>query len=302
MATVTQVPAVERPVLKPTRSMTYPLRDPMGNTAKRRAKPGEPFDAEDLSRRLTAHLAEQKIKVERRREARASKVTESNGGYHHVPKVAASAFERTATPVGNTRQMHKLSQPILKAHLEHPREKHIPGHPSIKLKETQAMDQAMIERELLRNRNPFQWTHDMEEALEVDVGRDLYKPPQRTFNIPEFAHLRGTKVSNALRPLSMGDVFSDKEVPIAPRARQKSAFEASDRNDWAQRDEESEIGRQKREWAGAFLRKKDSIWILGSRKEKSNRQDKEAVAGTRDFGSPPVKKGRFLARFKRHPS
>ncbi|TVY49629.1 hypothetical protein LOCC1_G000348 [Lachnellula occidentalis] len=302
MATVTQVPVVERPVLIPTRSMTHPIHDPKGHTARRRAKAAEPFDAEDLSRRLTAHIDEQKIKAERRREARASKVAESNGGYHHVPKVAALAFERTTTPVGNTRQMHKLSQPLFKAHLEHSRQNNIPGHPSIKLKETQAMDQAMIERELLRNRNPFQWTHDMEESLEVDIGRDLYKPPQRTFNIPEFAHLRGSKVSNGARPFSMGDVFSDEEVAIAPRTKQKPAFDASDRNDWAQRDDECEVGRQKREWAGAFLRRKDSIWILGSRKEKSNRQDKEAVAGIGDFGSPPDKKGKFFARFKRHPS
>jgi len=38
------------------------------------------------------------------------------------------------------------------------------------------------------------------------------------------------------------------------------------------------------------LRKKDLIWILGSRKGKSNRQDKEAAAGIGEFGS----KGRFI--------
>jgi hypothetical protein len=284
--------------------MTHPLRDPKGNTARRMVKQGEPFDPEELNRRLTAHIAEQKIKAERRREARAAKAAaaQQNGVYHHVPKVAASAFERTATPVDTTRQIHKLSQPILKAHLELLHEDHVPGHPVSKLQETQAKDQDMIERELLRNRNQFQWTRDMEESVEIDVGRDLYKPPQRTFNIPEFAHLRGTKVPNAPRPLSTGNAFSDEEVHIAPRVNQKPAFDAMDRTDWAQRDDEGEIGRQKKEWASPFLRKKDSIWILGSRKEKINRQDKEIVAGIGDFGSPPDKKGRFLARFKRHPS
>jgi len=303
MTTVAEVPAAEKPVLKPARSMTHPLRDPKGNTARRRVKQGEPFDPEELSRRLTAHLAEQKIKAERRREARAARAAaaQQNGVYHHVPKVAALAFERTATPVDTTRQMHKLSQPVLKAQLELLHEDHVTGHPTTKLQETQAKDQAMIERELLRNRNQFQWTRDLEDAVEVDFGRDLYKPPQRTFNIPEFAHLRGTKASNAPRPLSTGDVFSDEEVQITPRAKQKPAFDAIDRTDWAQRDDEGEIGRQKKDWVSPFLRKKDSIWILG-RKEKSTRQDKEAVAGIGDFGSPPDKKGRFLARFKRHPS
>lgn len=280
--------------------MAYPLRDPKANTARRGPKTEEPFNAEDLSRRLTAHLVEQRIKAERRREVRASKVAESNGGYHHVPKVAALAFERTATPVGNTQQQRKPSLSVMKPHLEHSREKHISGNPSVKLKKTQAMDQAMIEKELIRNRNPFQWTHHMEEALEIDIARDLYKPPQRTFNPPEFAHLKATNVTNAPRSLSVGDVFSDERVSIAPRAKQKPVLDARDRNDWAQRDDEAEIGRQKREWAGAFLRKKDSIWILGSRKEKSNRQNKEAVADVGDFGSPLDMKGRFLARFKRN--
>jgi len=284
--------------------MTHPVRDPKGNTARRRVKQGEPFDPEELSRRLTAHLAEQKIKAERRREARAAKAAaaQQNGVYHHVPKVAAMAFERTTTP-DTMRQVHKLSQPVLRTHLELLHEETIPGHPSTKLQETQAKDQAMIERELVRNRNQFQWTHEMEEAVEVDMGRDLYKPPQRTFNVPEFAHLKGTKAPNAPRPLSTGDVFSDEEVHMAPKTKHKTIYDANDRNDWAQRDDEGENRRHRKEWASPFLRKKDSSWILGSRKEKSIRQNKdEAVAGISSFGLSPDKKGRFLARFKRHPS
>ncbi|TVY85244.1 hypothetical protein LSUE1_G000129 [Lachnellula suecica] len=299
MATVTALPAAERSVSKPARSMTYPLRDPKGNTARRRVKQGEPFDPEELSRRLTAHLAEQKIKAERRREARAAKAAaaQQNGVYHHVPKVAAMAFERTTTP-DTMRQVHKLAVPGLKTHLELLQEEEFSRHPASKLQETQAKDQAMIERELLRNRNQFQWTREMEEAVEVDIKRDLYKPPQRTF-IKEFEHLRGTKAANAPRPMSTGDVFSDEEVPISPKAKQKPVYDGNDRNDWAQRAD----GGESRKWASPFLRKKDSIWILG-RKEKSNRQDKDetVVTGIGNFGSPPNKKGRFLARFKRRPS
>lgn len=53
--------------------MTHPLRDLKGNGGKRKIKKGEPFDPEELSRRLTEHLVEQKLKAEKRREARALK-------------------------------------------------------------------------------------------------------------------------------------------------------------------------------------------------------------------------------------
>jgi len=53
--------------------MTHPLRDPKGNGGRRKVKKGEPFDPEELSRRLTEHLVEQKLKAEKRREARALK-------------------------------------------------------------------------------------------------------------------------------------------------------------------------------------------------------------------------------------
>lgn len=53
--------------------MTHPLRDPKVDGARRKVKKGEPFDPEELSRRLTEHLLEQKLKAEKRREARALK-------------------------------------------------------------------------------------------------------------------------------------------------------------------------------------------------------------------------------------
>src|SRR6266536_5759072 len=185
--------------------MTYPLRDRKGNGQKRKVKNGEPFDPEELTRRLTAHLIEQKTKQERRREARAAKAAaaaaQQDSVYHHVPKVAAAAFERTTTPDA-MRQVHKLAQPAIKAHLEQLTiDDPLPGVPVTSLKKTQAMDQAMIERDLLRNRNQFQWDQAMEEAAEADVYRDVNKPPQRTF-IDEFAHLRGGHVQKNTRPLS----------------------------------------------------------------------------------------------------
>lgn len=155
-------------------------------------KKGEPFDPEDLSRRLQAHLTEQKIKADKRRQARAAKLAAAEAAaaeshaqtvYHHVPMSAASAFERTTTPVDLSRKMPKLAQSVIKAHLGRVSvDENRPSQGLTLLQKTVALDQAIVDKQILRNRNQFQWTQEMEEANEADLERDLYKPPQRTFN------------------------------------------------------------------------------------------------------------------------
>lgn len=284
--------------------MTHPVHEAKGNPSKRRVKGGEPFDPEELTRRLTAHLVEQKAKSDRRRAERAAKeAAQHNEVYHHVPKVAAAAFQRTTTP-DVMRQIHQLSQPALKQHLEVLNPEDLSCEVT-NLQRTQALDQAVVERDRLRNRNQFQWDHSMEEAAEVDLDRDVFKAPTRTFS--EFAHLRSRHSGSIVpRPLSTGDVLSEEdEIPVPTRTKPKLAFDG--RNDWAQLDNEGERKRTMMERASPFLRKRDSIWILKSRKEKHGKHDKdEAVAGIEDFNSPPdsskSRKNSFLARFKRHPS
>jgi hypothetical protein len=305
--------------------MTHPLRDPKANGANRKVKQGEPFDPEDLSRRLQAHLVEQKLKAERRRDARATKsaaaaqenvdhhvpkvaAAAQENVYHHVPKVAAAAFERTTTPDA-MRQVHKLAQPAIKAHLELLTiDDAVPGQAVTSLKRTQAMDQAVVERDLLRTRNQFQWDHTMEEAAEVDVYRDVYKPPQRTF-INEFSHLRIRQEKKNPRPLSTGDILSEEdEAHATTKAKRKSkpsGYDMTERNNWAQRDEGAENKSSKKEKEALIVRKKPSSWILlGKRSPKLDKGD--AVAVIRNTGSPPdgnkSAKASFLARFKRHPS
>jgi len=300
MASVDVVPPKARSGTRPTRSMTHPLRDPKSNGTKR-VKNGEPFDPEELSRRLTVYLSEQKLKMERRR---AAKEAAANNVYHHVPKVAAAAFERTTTP-DVLRQVHKLSQPALKQHLE-VLSLDDPSLQTTSLQRTQALDQAVIERDMLRNRNQFQWNHDMEEAAEIDIERDVYKSPQRTFN-SEFA-ISKSRHEKGQRPLSTGDVFwEEDDPPVTGIAKPKPKPAFNGRNDWAQRDDRENDEKVGKERSSLFLRKKDSIWVLKSRREKNGKQDKdEAVAEIGDFGSPPdgskSRKSSFLARFKRHPS
>jgi hypothetical protein len=292
--------------------MTHPLRDPKKDARRQRVKQGEPFDPEELSRRLNAHLAEQKIKADRRREARAARaaLAQASVVYHHVPTVAAAAFERTTTP-DVRRQSHKQSSVGIKSHLEKlSLEDPHPEYPAMSLQKTQAIDQAILERQILLNRNQFQWSHELEEAAEADMEREIYKPPQRTFQ-SEFAHLTSGHKRSSSRPLSTGDLWEKVEAQSPPPPPAKSKPKpllpvAKDRPDWAERDDETETTKKiHHSRTSPFLRKMESTWMLGKR-EKVKQDRDEAVAGIGDHGSPPDGskgiRGSFLARFKRHPS
>lgn len=288
------------------RSMTHPLCDPRSNGGKRRVKKGEPFDPEELSKRLSAHLAEQKLKSEKRRAARLAKAIGDEQYGVFVPKVAAAAFHRTTTP-DVMRHIHRLSQPALKQQLER-LSVDDPTPQITSLQRTQAFDRAVIERDILRNRNQFQWNHDMEEAAEVDIERDVNRAPQRTFK-SEFAYLRSRHEKGTERPLSTGDIFSEEDEPpttTKTKLRSKAAFNG--RNDWAQREDGVDSGgKSVKDKSNSFLRKKDSIWMLKSRKEKRGKQeDNDTVEVFGDSRSPSdgskSARSSFLGRFKRHPS
>lgn len=345
---------------QPTRSMTHPLHDPAkASNAKRRVKNGEPFDPEELTRRLTAYVAEQKLQSQQRREARAAKERAAaqaaghsatsptdpkaphDAVYHHVPAVAAAAFQRTATPnIVTTETVHKLAAPVLKAALSpsnpddmfpnpstHLTRQKSTQRPTTSLQRTVLQDHAEVEKERIRNRNQFQRTQALEEAAEVDELRDVYRIPQRTFS--EFAHLRNALGKGHSRPLSTGDLFSDSEdtdtMPSENRnarlksLRVKPTYDG--RNDWAQKEDEDKSpvekegrrsgsggggnGRTVRERvSGPFLRRKESVWVLMGKKEKTKQDVSLIGMGIGECTSPPPlngKKGLF-ARFKRHPS
>jgi len=280
MAAVLTLPSVDRPFMKPPRK-THPLQDP-----KRKMKKGEPFDPEDLSRRLKAHLSEQKIEADRRRLARAA-AAQQKALYHHVPSGAATAFEKTTTPEG-LRQVHRLSQPVLKQLEGLCLDDSVPGRPlKTSLQRTQALDQTAAERDTLRNRNQFQWTHGMEEAAEVDDERAVYKLPTRNFD---------AAISN-VRRIPAGLMEEEHG-----HAKTKAGIDVNSRHDWAQRDEEElEIRRTVKELVNPFSMKRHSIWTLRSKKEQSPEHGKNE-----DTVLPPIPEGGrqqmrsgLLGRFKR---
>jgi hypothetical protein len=280
--------------------MTQPIRDP--KAGKRRAKQGEPFDPEDLSRRLTAHLSEQKVKAEVRRAARDAKVKAAADAhlYHHVPTVAAADFERTMTP-NVLRSVPKLARPVSRAHMEVRKVEGAGAAQPTSLKKPQAKDQGILERQPLSNRNQIPRTHGSEEVGEVDKERNVHKLPQRTF--PEFNQLEPMSCRSGPRPMSTGDVLWREELLAAsrkPKPKSRLIHERSGRHDWTQRDDE--VDRKNEQKLSSQSRKKDSSWImLGMKSAKHESGIDNADISTSDTSSSKSRGG-FLARFKRHPS
>ncbi len=290
-------------------------RVPGVHGVKTRPKKGQPFDPDELCRRLEAHIAQENLKSTKRRETK--KTTQKN--YRHVPQVAAAAFERTTTSEG-LRKVHKLSEIAVRTHLkplnvDEPSNKHTRSrhHNVTGLQKHEALDQAVLERDMLRNRNQFQWNQDMEDAASVDSERDVYKPPQRTFH-GEFAQRTGSmgrRTKGGERPASTTDSSWDEDAGVhfpkigGFRSKTKAKF-ANDinnhRNDWAQQDDAASPKRMDK--IGAYMRKKESIWILRGWREKS--PNVETTSGSSGPSSPPdgnkTGRARFLARFMRHPN
>jgi hypothetical protein len=252
--------------------LTRPLRDPKNGSIRRPKKQSEQIDPDELRRRLEAHLAEQKKQAELRR-AKANAKKES--AYHHVPKVAAAAFERTATPVsmadkdGKKKSVHKLAQVALKHYVK---ENIRPTSGSFNLQRTLAMDQARKKRDLIGDRNQFQRTRILEDAAKLDKERNLGKVPQRTFGADK---LDVPQTALCSRSLSNGDLNWEEDLDASDPLFHNEAKAnillipiANERQDWEQCDQiPVEVHRSVKERMSPFLRKTDSMWMLRSRKE-----------------------------------
>jgi hypothetical protein len=285
--------------------LTHPLLEPKNGIVQQRKKQSEQIDPDELRRKLEAHLAEQKRQAELRRAKAIAKKEKEQSAYHHVPKVAAAAFERTATPVlmgekeTKKKSIHKLGHVALKHHVE---ENIRPAPGSFNLRKTLAMDHVRKQRDLVGDRNQFQRTRHLEDAAKLDMERNVSKVPQRTFGVD---HLDIPQTGLYSRPLSTGDLNWEEDLDTnGSLSQNKSKANALfistviDRQDWEQRDEVPvEVHRSVKDRVSPFLRKTDSMWILKSRKEPKS--DAVLEMGRSAPTGDIKQKKTFLGLFKR---
>ena len=135
-------------------------------------KQGEPFDPEELYRRLERYSGSEKRARERRRARAAEKAA---GVYHHVPRFAASDFVKTATPeLHDAHSIHPLSRPMMKGLKHGETHQKISSSPPREAQFRQIVkerDLALQKMMAAADRNQFQQTKAMKEAAQIDKER-----------------------------------------------------------------------------------------------------------------------------------
>ncbi|MCJ1352201.1 MAG: hypothetical protein MMC33_002185 [Icmadophila ericetorum] len=209
---------------RPGRPSTYPpLRNP--GISSRTVKQGEPFDPEELYRRLERHCESEKRARERRRARAAEKAA---GIYHHVPKFAASDFVKTATPeLYDRHSIHPLSRPVVKGR-NNGDAHHTTSCPPRDAQFRQIVEErdlALQKMMAVADRNQFQQTKAMKDAAQMDNKRSS-RLIQRDFEISFLE-----KKSN-----DKGDVDAIAEGN-EPERLVHYIENANDRPDWEQTDQ-----------------------------------------------------------------
>lgn len=235
--------------------------------------------------------------------------------YRHVPRVAASQFERTTTvePAEDRHLIHKLSQPAMNFHMGGPEQDMARRSDNASPFETMhSMERVRSHRDREYDRNQFQHPPILEELAAHD-DKQFRLPLRQTFET-HFAKSRDTEGPGLSQRFSVGSSGRPRESLEAAgfsihheRTGDSLDEEASQmkwRVDWTQSDEARPPTDSSNH---SKLRKTDSKWTLKGRlpsfqKSKENNTssqdaDKQAAQSPTSPISPT--KSSFFGRFKR---
>ena len=265
--------AVKKP--RRSRSSKSQLRLTAAAARKPDKKAPEPFDIDELCRRLKIQELRQQEREERRRR-RAQEHQERQGQmaqqYHHTPRVAALDFTRTATPdLMGKKDAHRLSRAVLDRY-KHGLGARDPAHPEQVTAGNlaDALEAARLEMERVADRNHFQRNRDLEDAAQRDKERDINKPTKKDFE-PSPHHPPVHNESKHQRSFSVGGAEWEHikgPLPVS-KATSKPGPQWEDHHDWAQRDEHlADRRRSLMDRVSPFLRKTESVWLLKHKKER----------------------------------
>lgn len=278
--------------------MTHPVREENREFCRSKSTP---FDPEDLSRRLAVVLAkqEQYIQHDQRRNRRA--VSETTRLAQYVPQVAAADFARTTTqdvmnPMSRGRSdVHKLAEAAIRQ-----QQKSSLNNIAVMggVRQSIANDRARAEKQVVMERNQFQWDRNLEGAAELDKERDLYRLPQRTLTREPTPAV--DRINRYLgRPMSTGDLLNwETGVPRHPSKPRRSTLKpkasqlALDHHDWAQRDETTD---KKQSPTRKILN-----WSIRRKSSQGNEETTLSSPSTQvPSASPGKRKNSLLARLRR---
>ena len=244
-----------------------------------KTKKDEGFDVEELCRRLRVQERRQTGQEQRRRR-RATECETTAQQYHHIPRVAASDFARTATPDDfGKRDIHRLS------HMALPKRKEGRSHsvpmpgPLSASSLARALEVARAELENCTDRNQLQWDRALAKAAAQHKQQEVDRPVKRDSFMPHPVLYKEACDLGRARDYSASHVVEDEVdglLPAKPKA--KYAYRPDDHPDWAQTDEnKSKRDRRRsfREVVSPLFKKSEYMWSLRN-KERAIFDDETA--------------------------
>lgn len=266
-------------------------KKPMGK--KRPAKQNEPFDAEDLCRRLTAHLVEQKAKTEKRRESRiVSTATHEEDSRVNICSSTKKilAPENPVTHLG-ARSSHEATRAQLKGHRSAMHQKAFTKGIN-KLEKYQSNDQHDSQRRIIHHRDLYKREQEVESWQDECLKGGTYHPMEHAYSKSTFdgpgagedgeVYWRGTNRSHKL----------------------KGSLRRRRNNRWLKN---GDADCKDRGNTSPLLKRMETSWILMVRKiPKFQNSEGSSPDGTDSLPSPPATKpsvrNSFLTRFLRNSS
>ncbi|MCJ1476550.1 hypothetical protein MMC13_005216 [Lambiella insularis] len=248
------------PVL-PSRSQTHPMWTAKQSSHK--SKHPEPFDPQELYRRLEKHKEEQ-VRAHERRKAGAEK-HKAPKEYRHVPQYAAADFVNTASVNWlESQTAHPLARHISRskriADPQPPKDGHVSRF-------VEQQDLASQKVQAIADRNQFQRTQVLQIAAEADDSRDLFRRPQRDFE--SFFASKSFKekaVDDISSPAPAELDLMNEELDRLAVHKRQLIYQPDDRHDWAQRDECA--GHEQRSLRDRILPILRKTRLLGDNKEQ----------------------------------
>ncbi|KAI9681403.1 MAG: hypothetical protein M1817_002686 [Caeruleum heppii] len=247
-------------------------------------KTAEPFDINELCRRLRIQERRQQEQDEERRRRRARDECNKQK-YHHTPRVAAADFARTATPdTLGKKGMHPLSHTVFDRYQHNGALSPTQIGGSLSAGQlADALEEQRLANELLGQRNQFQQPRGFEEAAQRDRERDLYKPTQRAFRTSLFPP-EPTRCSNQERSFSVGDaelleVGAGRRHSTISKPKPRPSFRWEDHHDWAQRDESCDERRPSLiDRMSPLLKKTESVLHLRGKRDSVIKESSSSPA------------------------
>lgn len=265
---------------------------------KKIQKQGDPVDAEELTRRLTAHLAEQKLKANSNRngEIDGARWDLDNKSDLHESGVSAPVLGGTSIKQDARRVIHKISEPLLKYQRQFENRFNGATRHKNPRKRSCSFSQHSMDSVVAFERDRDQWEHNVFLAKGADVEKNFYRTAKRDFNIRHLflgsrAGCRNMKIQNqALITTDSGTSRNSNEI----------RHDKKNNANWLS---QNRVDCRKMETSAQVLKKIEVNWVYEGKETPRKPSMNDISVGVTDIspsGSKPGFRETVVALFRKN--